>query len=605
MPSNRSFNLSRVLPSGVFEQLGTALQQTAQMVEPAVWVLTEAILPVDRAQPLRAKRSTAKRSTARLSSVNKAQSERFLVVVSPRFSGLLLAEPSTTLVQAERCYQVALTFAPEAIAAFLTQLSSQLQHDPALVYRLQQASQQLQANDPDLQSEFTMQLTELLATAQPGAIGSPQAYLEGQSEQQQLEQHVVERTQALHDALLAAQTANRTKAEFLSAMSHELRTPLTCVIGMADTLLRVMAMKPDTYPLQPQKQQEYLKLIKRSGEHLLELVNDILDVSQVEAGKMALNVRSFSLAQVVHQSVQMLHDRARTKKIDLSLKALSIDTQRLSNPELEDDAFTADPRRVSQILLNLLNNAIKFTPDGGQVTLRFGIKQNIAMFQVEDTGIGIPEHQRHLLFQKFQQLDSSLTRTYEGTGLGLALTKQLVELHNGRIEVNSTVGVGSTFTVWLPAQSIAPLIAKDGSSLVEAIAVTPLEAEITTRSLPVGERVVLIEDHDETALLICNLLTAADCQVVWMLDGSTAMRQIELLRPCLVITNLQLPDMHSRNLIQFVRQHATLHGTKVLTLVTHTAAADALAGGADDYLVKPVEPYQLLDKVAMLVESGR
>ena len=601
MPSNRSFNLSRVLPSRVFDQLGNALQQTARTVDQAAWVLTEAMLPVEPTKSARAKPIRAKRSSAKLSTGKGIQPERFIVVVSARFSGLLLAEASTIPAQPERCYRVELTFAPEAIALFLAQLSSQLQHDSAFVCQLQQASQTLQVNDPDMQSEFAMQLTAWLTAAQPEVIDHHPAHLDAQSEQQQqLEQHVMERTQALHDALLAAQTANRTKTEFLSAMSHELRTPLTCVIGMADTLLRVMAMKPDTYPLQPQKQQEYLKLIKRSGEHLLELVNDILEVSQVEAGKVALNIRSFSLAQVAHQSLQVLHDRAHSKGVDLNLKALSIDTQRLSTSEPEDDSFRADPHRVSQILLNLLGNAIKFTPEGGQVTLRFGLKHHTAIFQVEDTGIGIPESQRHLLFQTFQQLDSSLTRTYEGTGLGLALTKQLVELHRGRIEVHSTVGVGSTFTVWLPAHPIAPLTAKDSSNTVEAIAAELLEAEITTRALPVGERVVLIEDHDETAMLICDLLTAADCQVVWMIDGSTAMRQIELLRPSLIITNRQLPDMQSDDIIYFVHQHPALQATKILLLVETPTPDDSLVAGADACLTKPIAPYQLLDKVAAL-----
>lgn len=158
MPSNRSFSLSWVLPSGVFEQLGNALQQTAQPLDQAVWVLTEATLPVDRAKPARAKRAPAE----------LAQPERLIVVVSRRFSGLLLADAPAAPAQTETCYEVALTFAPEAIAAFLTALSNQLQHEPALAHRLHQASQQLQANDPAMQSEFTLRLADILVTAQPG-----------------------------------------------------------------------------------------------------------------------------------------------------------------------------------------------------------------------------------------------------------------------------------------------------------------------------------------------------------------------------------------------------------------------------------------------------
>jgi two-component system sensor histidine kinase/response regulator len=577
MSPDRRLSLSWVLPCGAFEQISSALQQTVEPIDRAVLVLTEATIPRDR--------TAAKHP------------DRFTVVVSSQFNGLLLADPIPDQWQH---YQVQLTFIPESIAAFLTQLSHQVPHDPQLVDRLHQAVPHLQANNPDLQSEFTLRLADLLLT-QPSAPPTD-AVTAALEQQHLLEQRVIERTQELHDALLAAQAANRTKTEFLSAMSHELRTPLTCVIGMADTLLRVMAMKPDTYPLQPKKQQEYLKLIKRSGEHLLELITDILEVSQVEAGKVVLNTKPFSLSQVAHQSLHILQDRARSKGIELSLKALEHDSQ-LSSPDA-DDSFMADPHRVSQILLNLLSNAIKFTPAGGRVTLRFGSKHNIAIFQVEDTGIGIAESQRPLLFQKFQQLDSSLTRTYEGTGLGLALTKQLVELHNGKIEVNSTVGVGSIFTVWLPAPSIAQSIAQpldQNASFLPAIAPNFLEAETINRALPIGERVVLIEDHDETALLICDLLTAADCQVVWMVDGATALKQIELLRPRLIIANMQLPGLQSDEIIHFLRDHPALHATKILALTAKALPEDQTIEGIDDYLIKPVEPYQLLDKVAALV----
>ncbi len=449
--------------------------------------------------------------------------------------------------------------------------------------------------------------TFLKRIAEHLAIGIYQArlYAQLQQQKQMLEQHVAERTQELHDALLVAQTANRTKTDFLAAMSHELRTPLTCVIGMAETLLRTMTMKPDTHTLQPHKQREYLEIIKRSGEHLLELINDILDVSQVEAGKTVLNIKPFAVSQIAHQSLQMLRERAYIKKVDLRMEPLLSPSD--ANPtDLDRDSFLADARRVSQILLNLLSNAIKFTPEGGHVTLRFGKNHDTAIFQVEDTGIGIPENQQHLLFQKFQQLDSSLHRTYEGTGLGLALTKQLVELHGGKIEVRSTVGVGSTFTVWLPTQAIAHAASKPASS--ERSIVPPsdlLPADVTgTHSLPIRGQVVLIEDHEETAMLICDLLTVAGCQVVWMIDGSTALKQIEMLQPSLVITDIQLPGMDGYEIMHFLRKHPTLQKTKILALTAKVTPEDqerCLDVGADEYLAKPVQPYQLLDKVVALV----
>ncbi|MBD2033680.1 response regulator [Leptolyngbya sp. FACHB-321] len=567
MPSDPGFSMSRVLPYKLFEQLGNVLQQTAQTHDPTVWVFTEATLFGDRA--------TLERAT------------RFIAVVSQPFSGLLLADSSLHAEPSH--YQVELTFDPAAIAAFLATLISQLEDDPVSVCRLQKASQHLQVNDPVVQSEFTLRLADVLV--------APQTQLQAQQQQQHLlEQHITQRTQELKEALLSAQTANRIKTEFLATMSHELRTPLTCVIGMAETLLRVMVMKPENaFPLQ--KQQEYLQLIKRSGEHLLAMVNDILDMSQVEAGKVTLDVKLFSLAQVAHQSVQMLQEQAQSKGVELYLKALPTATG--DRTAATNDFFMADPQRVSQILLNLLSNAIKFTPQGGQITLRFGIQHDTALFQVEDTGIGIPENQRHLLFQKFQQLDNALTRTHDGVGLGLALTKQLVELHHGIIEVDSHVGVGTTFSVWLPAQAIAQPTEK-GEHPPSLPA--PLLPEVIT-PLPAGKRVVLIEDHDETAMLICDLLTAASFQVVWMVDGATAMRQIKLLKPHLIIANVELPGLEDGAIAQFLHQYSTLQAVKVLLLSEDTSERrqDTAADGATHYLTKPVQPYQLLEKVATLL----
>ncbi|MBD2168968.1 GAF domain-containing sensor histidine kinase [Calothrix membranacea FACHB-236] len=256
-------------------------------------------------------------------------------------------------------------------------------------------------------------------------------------EKHTLEQRVAERTLELRDALLAAEAASRLRNEFLATISHELLTPLTYVIGMSSTLLR--------WPLGElsQRQRDYLQTIHDSGEHLLEMINDILDLSQIEAGKAVLNITEFSLRDIAENTLKTLEDRANQVQLQLTLD-LQIDPRR--------DRFTADATRIEQIISNLLTNAIKFTPKGGNVTLRLWVEEDTAIFQVEDTGIGIPEEQLPLLFEKFQQLDTPYRRRYEGTGLGLALTKQLVELHRGRIEVESTVGIGSIFTVWIPAQ---------------------------------------------------------------------------------------------------------------------------------------------------------
>ncbi len=261
-------------------------------------------------------------------------------------------------------------------------------------------------------------------------------------EKQTLEQRVMERTMDLRDALMAAEAASRLRSEFLATMSHELLTPLTYVIGMSSTLLRW------SFGELSEKQRDYLQTIHDSGEHLLEMINDILDLSQIEAGKAVLNITEFSLAEIAETSFKVLLEKAQAQEINVNL-----DLQIKS----EHDRFTADVRRIQQILWNLLSNAVKFTPKGGNVILRLWMENDTAVFQVEDSGIGILKEQLPRLFEKFHQLDTPYRRRYEGTGLGLALTKQLVELHRGRIEVESTVNVGSIFTVWIPAQPIPVL----------------------------------------------------------------------------------------------------------------------------------------------------
>ncbi|NJR74268.1 MAG: GAF domain-containing protein [Scytonema sp. CRU_2_7] len=297
-----------------------------------------------------------------------------------------------------------------------------------------------QCNTPRHWTESEKTLLSSVAEQLAVAIHQAELMRSLTQEKQTLEERVVERTMALHDALVAAEAASRLRSEFLATMSHELLTPLTYVIGMSSTLLRW------SFGELTQRQRDYLQTIHDSGEHLLEMINDILDLSQIEAGKAVLDITEFSLINIAESTVNALKEKATTQRIHLRL-----DVQL----NQERDLFTADTRRVQQILWNLLTNAIKFTPEGGNVILRLWVEDNTAMFQVEDTGIGIPEEQLSLLFEKFHQLDTPYRRRYGGTGLGLALTKQLVQLHRGRIEVESTPSVGSVFTVWIPAQALS------------------------------------------------------------------------------------------------------------------------------------------------------
>jgi len=439
----------------------------------------------------------------------------------------------------------------------------------------------------DSEASLMQRLTELLAIA----IQQSRLYTQLQQQAQTLEQRVIERTQELRDTLTTAQAANQTKAEFLAMMSHELRTPLTCIIGMSNTLLRLPPGTEGERFLSLERQRDYLKTIQNSGEHLLELINDILDLSQVESGRMLLDIREFSLSQLAGEVIRMLKEKAREKQIQLSLE-LDLQPQNKGSTASEPDYFLADPLRMKQILLNLLSNAIKFTQAGGKVTLRIWKEDEYTVFQVQDTGIGIPADQKPLLFNKFQQLDMSRQRRYEGTGLGLALTKQLVDLHSGWIEVESTVQRGSTFTVWIPSQTSDLKSSTVGSQNGDS-------------SQLLQGRIVLIEDQEETATLICDLLTAAGYQVIWMVKGSTVLQQIEILRPVMVLMNSRLNWLNARDILHSLRHNPLTQSIRVLALTPAppSAPSDAwLTTEANDYFLLPIQqPEQLLDKVMALL----
>lgn len=409
------------------------------------------------------------------------------------------------------------------------------------------------------------------------AIYQAQLFAQVQQQRNTLEQRIIERTQELQDALVAAQAASQSKSEFLAAMSHELRTPLTCVIGLASTL-RQWSLQQNVSPMSLDKQQKYLEMIQNSGKNLLELINDILDLSQIEVGKMMLNISEFSLSQICRNILHSLGDKASSRQV-----TLQFDCQTTPN----SDRIRADVRRVRQILLNLLSNAIKFTPAGGKVILRVWQEAQKVLLQVEDTGIGIAQDELPLLFEKFQQLENTYQRTYEGTGLGLALTKQLVEMHGGSIEVESCVGEGSTFTVMIPSQPEVP-VKVPHTDIVNSFS---------------GKRgiLVLIANDDAIATMICELLTAADYQVVWLIDSLTAVNQIDVLQPQAVIIDRALPGMDVGEISQSLKQLSATEKLKILLLTTPNAP-DKQQLGVDDYLLKPIEPQQLLEKINALVQ---
>ena len=433
---------------------------------------------------------------------------------------------------------------------------------------------------------FLQEIAEHLAIA----IYQAQLYAELQQQKETLEKRVIERTQDIYDTLQSTESANRAKSEFLATMSHELRTPLTCVIGISSTLLRWSYGNRGAKKIPIEKQRNYLQTIHDSGEHLLELINDILDLSQVEAGKAVLKISDFSISKLSSEVWHNFREKADQKQVKLSLE---------QNINQNKDCFTADKRRVKQILFNLLSNAIKFTASGGSVKLKVSHTSNTLIFQIEDTGIGISPAQKTLLFKKFQQLDSPYNRQQGGTGLGLALTKQLVELHGGIIEVESTVNVGSTFRVTLPAQSLKS--ETKTNKLKE-------ETASNTKNLFLQGTIVLIEQKEEIATVICDILTAAGLKVVWIMEGSVAVEQIILLQPIVVIVDMQLPGMDGIEIVQQLSTTNTTKNIKILALTIPQLQTDQKSydtAGVDEYLIKPINLEDLLSKMIDLVTKSQ
>jgi signal transduction histidine kinase len=249
-----------------------------------------------------------------------------------------------------------------------------------------------------------------------------------------LEDRIHQRTAELEEKSRQLEIANRHKSEFLANMSHELRTPLNAVIGFSEVLLERMFGDLND------KQEEYLQDILSSGRHLLALINDILDLSKVEAGRMELELTTFDLPTALKNTITLVRERATRHGIRLHL---DVDDQL--------GEITADERKVKQVLLNLLSNAVKFTPDGGAITVRAAPSPGAVEIVVSDTGIGIAPEDQVKIFEEFQQVGLDYARKGEGSGLGLTLAKRFVELHGGRIAVASALGAGSTFTITLPA----------------------------------------------------------------------------------------------------------------------------------------------------------
>jgi PAS domain S-box-containing protein len=403
----------------------------------------------------------------------------------------------------------------------------------------------------------------------------------------ELEQRVIERTRELQEANLALEKAARMKDEFLASMSHELRTPLTGILGLSEALQMV------TYGDLTDRQRHALRNIEASGRHLLALINDILDLSKIEAGKLDLQIETALVGDICQASLQITRGMAQQKHQSVKFRMYPAGI-----------VARLDARRVKQMVVNLLGNAIKFTPDGGNLGMdvRTDVQNGELLITVWDEGIGIEPVDLPRLFKPFTQLDSSLSRQYGGTGLGLSLVHSLAVLHGGHVEVESEPGKGSRFTLVLPWLDAA----------AEEEPEQPVRYSLTAVGSGVSdeEPLVLMADDNVVLLeLMTDFLRLRHYRVSSAVSGTEFIELLEKMKADVVLMDIQMPGMDGIEVIQYIRAHADKHiaGLPVVAVTALAMAGDrerCLEAGANAYLSKPVELKHLLVVIEGLLASS-
>lgn len=403
--------------------------------------------------------------------------------------------------------------------------------------------------------------------------------------------------------------ASQLKSEFLTSMSHELRTPLNSILGFAELLLQ------QTLGSLTEKQIKYTRIIAESGQHLLGLINDVLDLAKIESGTAELELQPVAIAELCTQCLEMIQHRADKKRLILSR---DIDL-RLGQVDL-------DERRVRQMLINLLSNAVKFTPEGGEIKfscrLSYGSQLQRELrpdcspinpstpylcLEVKDTGIGIAKDKWKLLFRPFQQVDASLTRQHEGTGLGLALTKRLAELHGGTVSLESVENQGSTFRVWLPLTEMRAQLAVCSS----AVNLSPI-GDQGIFSTQEAKRIWVVEDQPYNQALIMEVMELAGYIVEVIPDGNVMKEMIESgttrqLMPDLILLDIQLPKVDGFEILRYLKASSKWQSVPVIAVTAMAMTGDrerCLAAGASSYLSKPLNLNLLKEKVQTLIDSA-
>ena len=431
------------------------------------------------------------------------------------------------------------------------------------------------------------------------AIGIQQAKLFDQLQQelierQQAQQQLTERNQQLAVSNEGLARATRLKDEFLANMSHELRTPLNAILGMTEGL------QEQVFGSINELQLKSLQTVERSGFHLLELINDILDVAKIESGHIELNCTPTAVAPLCKSSLAFIKQQAMQRRIQLEMK------MPLNLPDL-----LVDERRIRQVLINLLNNAVKFTPEGGRITLEISPQQRqnhlgtdvvhtFLQIAVIDTGIGVAPKDIHKLFQPFIQIDSALNRKYQGTGLGLALVKRIVELHGGQVGLTSEVGSGSCFTIELPCIVCAPLSPELETHQPES-GIEPSQSAQGKSSV-----ILLAEDNEANISMLFSYLSAKGYSLIVANNGHEAISLANSHAPDLILMDIQMPGMDGLEAIQKIRQYSQLTLVPIIALTALAMSGDrerCLKAGANEYLSKPVKLQHLLTTIQQFLAN--
>ncbi|MCT7983728.1 PAS domain S-box protein [Laspinema sp. A4] len=397
--------------------------------------------------------------------------------------------------------------------------------------------------------------------------------------------------EALKQAAIAAQMANHAKSEFLANMSHELRTPLNAILGFA----QVMAGDPS---LQPEHQQQ-IEIINRAGSHLLELINDILEMSKIEAGRTTLKTEPFDLGQMLRDLEDMLRFKAHEKNL-------------LLLTEIDPDVplyVRADQAKLRQVLINILGNAIKFTQTGS-ITLRVhrssgefeSVNQGnsgacFLQFEVEDTGAGIALEDMNLIFESFGQTETG-RKSGQGTGLGLPISRQFVRMMGGDIQVSSVVGVGSNFIFEIQIEQVSPSDVPQTQSKGSVIALAPNQS---------SKRILVVDDMLESRLLLVKLLGNIGFEVCEAENGQEAIAQWLEWQPDLILMDIRMPVMDGYEATKQIKATAGSQKPAILALTASVFEEDrsaVFAAGCDDFLRKPLEKEELLEKIGYHLNAG-